>query len=78
MQTPAQAVIGKRRGVVVYHLTAVAPTYALAAVRRRVPYRVIRARFRAVGEHLVTGVLVLHAFELALLYVLFQRKVVYS
>ena len=75
MQTPAQAVVCERRGVVVYHLAAVAPTYALAAVRRRIPYRVIFARFRSVGEQLVSFVLVLHAFELALLYVLFQRKV---
>ena len=75
MQTPAQAVIGKRRGVVVYHLTPVAPTYALAAVCGRIPYRVIFARFRTVGEQLVPFVLVLYTRELALLYVFFQRKV---
>lgn len=78
MQTPAQAVIGKRRGIVVYHLTAVAPLYRLAAVLFGIPYIIIFARFRAVGEQLVTVVLVLYTRELALLYVLFQRKVVYS
>ena len=73
-QPPAQPVIRERRGVVVYHLTPVAPTYALATVLFGIPYIIIFARFRAVGEQLVPVVLVLHAFELALLYVFFQRE----